>query len=125
MSAASVRLATARGLLLVTGTRAADAQSLDWVRQAGGPDLDQPRGVAVDAAGNSYVTGIFGKPDGCSFCARPAIFGAGSPNETTLTSVDFTQDIFVAKYDNRGVLQWAKAGDASGTDEAERSVVDE
>src|SRR6266850_2616410 len=109
MSSRYVRLAIIVGLLLTCGTTGAVAQSLDWVKQAGGLDLEQSRGVAVDAAGNTYVTGIFSRSLACFVCGRPATFGAGSANETILTSVDGTQDIFVAKFDSHGVFQWAKA----------------
>ncbi len=50
-----------------------------WARSAGGTTLDEGRGIAVDDAGNSYVTGTF---------SPPATFGS-----FTLTS----GSIFVAK----------------------------
>ena len=53
-----------------------------WVKQAGGPWEDYGTGVAMDATGNSYVTGNF---DGS------AGFGM-----TTLNGIGFT-DVFVAK----------------------------
>jgi hypothetical protein len=57
------------------------------------------QGIAVDASGNSYVTGGF---------EGTATFGS-----TTLESSG-SQDIFVAKLDNRGNWLWAKK--AGGTD---------
>jgi integrase len=78
--------------------------ALVWAKRAGGTagttTGDTARSVAVDTSGNSYVTGQF---------LGTAIFGAGEPNQTTLTafsSSDF--DIFVAKYDLNGLLLWAK-----------------
>src|SRR6185295_2498380 len=124
MSSRYVRLAMIVSLLLACGTRSAVAQSLDWVKQAGGLDLEQARGVGVDAAGNVYVTGIFSKSLACFFCGRPATFGAGTANETILTNVDGTQDIFVAKYDSHGVFQWARAAGTGGPDEAYGIAVD-
>jgi Beta-propeller repeat len=115
-AAAGVRLLVVASLLLACGTAGAVAQSLDWVKQGGGLDLEQARGVGVDAAGNTYVTGIFS--------SVPATFGAGSPNETILTSVDGTQDLFVAKYNSSGVLQWAKAAGTGGADDAYGIAVD-
>lgn len=79
-----------------------------WVRQAGGPALDQIYAVATDKEGNAYVTGYFeGK----------ATFGT-----TTLTSRTQPDgyhdpdtrygDFFVAKYDPAGKLAWVRqAGD--------------
>jgi hypothetical protein len=65
------------------------AGTLVWVKQAGGIAQDGGLGIAVDRNGNSYVTGqIF---------QFPATFGAGEPNETTLTGAG-QEDIFVAKY---------------------------
>src|SRR5262245_44835923 len=94
-------------LVSVVGVARADAQSLAWARSAGGLNIDTPYGIAVDSAGNSYVTGIFAKSRACISCGLPATFGAGQPNETVLTSLEGSQDIFVAKYDAAGALVWA------------------
>jgi hypothetical protein len=79
-------------------------QELVWAKSAGGPvsvgqlDLDRGWGIAVDRAGNTYVTGSF---------EGVAKFGSGDSTETTLTS-SANSDVFVAKYDRRGTLVWAK-----------------
>jgi dockerin type I repeat protein len=78
--------------------------SLVWVTQAGGTDFDFGRGIAVDAAGNSVVTGSFGDK---------ATFGEGNPNETVLTSVG-RDDIFIAKYAPDGSLAWATQAGGKG-----------
>ena len=85
-----------------------------WVRQLG-TTAAQPAnstysgGLALDAAGNLYVTGTFS-----------GALGVGS---TTLTSTggasDF--DIFLIKYDAQGTVQWARA--AGGTDYDEATAV--
>src|SRR4051812_28563380 len=124
MSGRYVRLALIVVVVLALAATGAVAQSVDWVKQAGGRDIDQARGVGVDAAGNVYVTGVFGKSLACFFCGLPATFGPGSPNETVLTPVDGTQDLFVAKYDNAGVLQWAKSAGSGGVDDAYGIAVD-
>ena len=74
------------------------AQNEDWIwaNQAGGTNDDTGYSIAVDANGNSYVTGSF--------------FGSATFGTTTLTSSGY-EDIFVAKMDNNGNWLWAnKAG---------------
>jgi Tfp pilus assembly protein PilZ len=67
------------------------AGNLVWVRQMGGASRDHGYGVAVDASGHVYQTGVF---------QATAAFG-----DTTLTSHgDF--DVFVAKCDSEGNLLW-------------------
>src|SRR5438552_16412967 len=63
-----------------------------WAARAGGSGDDFSRGIAVDKAGNSYVTGSF---------HDVATFG-----DYTLTGGS-TYDIFAAKYDSTGNLLWA------------------
>ena len=80
-----------------------------WAKQAGGGWMTRGEGIAVDSAGNIYVTGFF---------IEDATFGAGEANETTLTWTGDWADIFVAKYDGiTGQLLWVKM--AGGIDSAE------
>ncbi len=66
-----------------------------WAKQAGGLYSGYSYGIAVDANGNSYVTGYF---------SGSATFGT-----TTLTSSsEYYSDIFVAKLDSSGNWLWAK-----------------
>ncbi len=69
-----------------------EAYGITWARQAGGIGRDRARGVAVDSAGNSYVTGHF-KDD--------VQFGSVS-----LVHVH-RRDAFLAKYDPNGNVVWA------------------
>ncbi len=72
-----------------------------WVKSAGGTYYDYGQSIAVDANGNSYVTGIFG--------SSTITFGS-----TTLTnSGDY--DVYIVKYDASGNVVWAKS--AGGTNE--------
>lgn len=72
--------------------------TLQWATLAGGAVAnDRPYGLKIDAAGNPVVAGTF---------RRSVTFGAGGPNETTLTSAG-SSDIFVAKYSPEGALHWA------------------
>jgi len=78
-----------------------------WALRAGGTETDNGTRIAVDSAGNSYLTGFFKGNAG---------FGA-----TNLTSSGY-QDIFVAAVDPGGNWLWAKrAGGpdaSSGYDDA-------
>ena len=84
---------------------------LVWAKSAGGLDSDRSFGLAVDGAGNSYLTGDFG---------NSATFGLGEANETTLTSDGLT-DIFIAQYDANGELVWAIR--AGGTDSEQGNAI--
>ena len=76
--------------------------NLVWARQAGGSDFDEGYALAVDAAGNCYVTGYF---------QGTATFG-----NTNLTSDSRSFDSFVAKYDHDGTLLWVRPAGGSGSD---------
>lgn len=67
-------------------------------------------GIAVDGFGNSVVTGNFS--------------GTVSFEGTTLTSVGFSSDIFVAKYDSSGQLVWARSAGGAGRDSGAGIAVD-
>ena len=74
-----------------------------WVRTAGGSSGDYAHALAVDGAGNSYLTGEM------ELTTR---FGA-----VALTSKG-SNDVFVAKYDTNGNLVWAKnLGGGGGSDQ--------
>ena len=86
-----------------------------WARQASGPAIQYSgKGIAVDASGNSYVTGYF---------TGSATFGAGETNATTLHS-DGSGDIFVAKYNSSGELAWAERAGGVADDGSEAIAVD-
>jgi hypothetical protein len=72
--------------------------ALQWARGAGSDDYDFGAAIAVDGAGNSFVTGRF---------KGEAVFGAGQPQETWISSAgEF--DLFVAKWDIAGNLAWVR-----------------
>lgn len=69
-----------------------------WAKTAGGTGADDGYDVATDIFGNAYVAGYFNSPS----------LTLGS---TTLTNIGGA-DVFIVKYDNAGVVSWAKsAGD--------------
>ncbi len=80
-----------------------------WAKNAGGTGTDWGHGIAVDASGNSYVTGYFDSD---------ATFGS-----TTLTN-NGGYDIFVAKLDSSGNWLWAKNAGGTGTDWGNGIAVD-
>lgn len=80
--------------------------TLVWAVKAGGPQIDQVRDMTIDAKGNIYITGLFN---------GQAVFGSGESNETTLVS-NGSNDVFVAKYNNSGLLQWAASGGGNSSD---------
>ncbi len=68
-----------------------------WAKRAGGLEDDRSRAIAVDNAGNVYLTG--------------GIWGTAEFGDTILIGAPFGFDIFVAKLDTEGEWIWAqKAG---------------
>jgi hypothetical protein len=80
-----------------------------WSKQAWGNTHDESFGIAVDDAGNSYVTGIF----------------EGSVNfeGITLTSSGY-RDIFISKLDANGNYLWAKRAGGMLDDDGQAIDVD-
>jgi len=81
-----------------------------WAKQAGGTVSDCGYGIAIDANGNSYVTGYFWSS---------ATFGT-----TTLTSSGYI-DIFVAKIDHNGNWLWAKQAGGTNSEYSKGIAVDD
>ncbi len=81
-----------------------------WARQAGGPDWDQGNAVAMDAAGNVYVTGAF--PPGTARFDTIQLTSTGG------------DDLFLAKYDANGNVLWVAQGKGSGDSIGRRLAVD-
>ncbi|GAB3195427.1 hypothetical protein ABID22_004029 [Pontibacter aydingkolensis] len=75
--------------------------TLQWVRTAGGIGADTGNGIDVDGLGNVYVTGNI-KGGSATFDHIPVTY-SNSSNE-----------IFVAKYDTYGTVQWVRTGSEGG-----------
>lgn len=84
--------------------------TLLWAQQAGGPADDFCSDLAVDAAGNLYLSTLF---------AGTTQFGTG----TTRTSAGST-DGAVTKYASQGAVEWVQTGGGSGTDAFGRLALD-
>jgi len=82
------------------------SQILEWANGIGSTTGDMGQSIAVDAAGNSYTTG--------SFSGLMDFDPSG--NVANQTSSGSNSDVFVVKFDNQGVYQWAIKMGSSGTD---------
>ncbi|MFH1677146.1 MAG: PKD domain-containing protein, partial [bacterium] len=73
--------------------------TLAWAKQAGGVSWDASRGIAALSDDSTIVTGHYW---------QNAIFGAGEPGETALTTAGSFACFFIARYSADGSLAWAK-----------------
>jgi len=71
-----------------------NAGNVLWVRQAGGTGHGGMSRIAIDAAGNAYVSGN--------------MVGSVNFSGTILTNFSAVTDMFVAKYGSDGTLQWVR-----------------
>ncbi|HQH50552.1 MAG TPA: fibronectin type III domain-containing protein [Candidatus Cloacimonadota bacterium] len=74
-----------------------------WAKKAGGTSNDVALAIAVDSAGNAYITG--------RFASSTLTFIAGAINLTRSGG----DDLFVAKISSAGVWQWARKNSGGGT----------
>ena len=83
------------GCLLGIALAAPDASALEisWAERMGGTSIDYGFDIAVDGGGNTYMAGSF---EGTADFGSYSLTSAGS------------YDIFVAKLDSNGTVQWAK-----------------
>jgi hypothetical protein len=88
------------------------AGNVVWAKRAGSTSDDEARSIAVDASGNSYITGFFQ--------STTITFGA---TILTNTNINYT-DIFIAKYDTNGNEIWAKSAGGTSWDMATSISVD-
>jgi hypothetical protein len=95
-----------QGLRDIFLTRLDSEGKFYWAREAGGKLNDEALAIALDPTGSAYVTGFF---------RNTATFG-----RTQLKSLGAPQwiekELFIAKWDDKGVPQWARSGGGRGTD---------
>ena len=96
-----------------------------------GPDQERVLDSITDAAGNFYVVGSFSSAEG-----KVEVFGdnadaptgtvsqRGSSKRLLNNGPEGTEDIMVIKYDDEGVVQWARSFGGSGNDYATGIHVD-
>jgi hypothetical protein len=80
-----------------------------WARSMGGADFDNLTGLAMDVAGNAYVSGSF---------TTSATFG------TIPISGTGTSDMFLAKYDDNGDAVWAQSMEGTGSKTGSALAID-
>src|ERR1041385_6107721 len=86
-----------------------------WAVEMGGIGNDKANSIAVDAAGNVYITGLFtGTVD----------FDPSGAAIFNLTSNSFSNDIFVCKLNSAGNFVWAKDMGGPGNDYASSVTLD-
>ena len=93
------------------------AGSAAWaknVNTVGTTDLVECTAIAADAAGNTYLTGVFDIPT----------LSIGSTTLTNIDPTDGTDDIFIAKYDASGNPLWAKSAGGGDMDEVYSIALD-
>lgn len=83
----------ASGLLDAVIYKVSPSGGIDWVQNGGGTGIDLGQAIAVDEAGDVYVTGSF---------ENSASFG-----NNILTSSG-SSDVFIAKYSTNSTILWAK-----------------
>lgn len=71
--------------------------TLQWVAQIGGTGFDKVQSVAIDAAGQVYITGAF---------ENTATFYHANGNSFTTRTSNGNNDLYVACYNSNGVAQW-------------------
>jgi len=94
--------------LLLTGS-SLSSQDFQWAGAAGGYGSDQAYAMATDASGNFYITGWFS--DTADFSGIELIS-------------DSLKDIYLAKYDSLGSLQWVKQAPGKGNNMAAGMAMD-
>jgi hypothetical protein len=84
-----------------------------WVKQIGGTGGDYASSIALDAAGNVYITGSFSST--CDFDPSASVY--------TVTSQGL-QDLFILKLDPAGNFQWVKTMGTSISENANSIAID-
>lgn len=82
-----------------------------WAKQTVGTANNTGTDITTDALGNIYITGYF---------EGNLVLGT-----TTLTSISGSQDFYIAKFDPRGNVLWAKSAGGTGSDIGSKIATDQ
>lgn len=88
--------------------------SLLWANTTGGSSSDEAKAIAIDAAGNMFITGSF----------RSTVDFDWGVNTYDLSANGTDRDIFLAKYNAAGDLQWAFAVGGTAYDDGTDIALD-
>ncbi|MBD2768725.1 hypothetical protein IC235_12595 [Hymenobacter sp. BT664] len=110
-SEAENQLVASRGTSNVFLYKFSPSGTILWARKAGGTGSASASDVAIDAAGNTYLTGDF---------MGSATFGTITLNAASATD----RDLYVAKFDPRGIVIWAQRVGTTNNDSGNAIAVD-
>ena len=111
----SGQIITGRGLTDIFLAKYDNAGELLWVRYAGGESRDLATAVGVDTEGNVYITG---------YITGEVVFGSSQTNDLNFISSNGLADIFIAKYNPEGILQWVRKEGGRHDDQAFGLAID-
>ena len=86
--------------------------NLIWATYYGGTDLDRIVSCAIDANGNTFVTGITRSSNNIASSGHQNTYGGGS------------EDAFLAKFNSNGIRQWGTYYGGVGSESARACAVD-
>ncbi len=95
-----------RGIYDVFVAKVDVSGNIVWASRAGGTNTEIGTGIAVDSAGNVYVTGVF----------NSSTIYFGNTNNLYLTRTFTSNDVFIAKLNSSGSWQWAKKAGGNFSD---------
>ncbi|MCB0768861.1 MAG: SBBP repeat-containing protein [Flavobacteriales bacterium] len=79
-----------------------------WARRAGSSSSDEARGIAVSPEGDVFITGFVG--------------GSAVRFDPLQITNNNQRQLFVARYDSTGTVQWAKASTGNGQSKSARGI---
>ena len=91
---------------------------VQWVGRVSGTSSEDGRSISVDSSGNVYITGNYESTTLTFYNADGTAFG------TTLPRTSYYMDVFIAKYNTSGVVQWVARVAGSDNDFANDISVD-
>ncbi|MGB3947616.1 MAG: SBBP repeat-containing protein [Bacteroidia bacterium] len=101
-------------VILINSFSSVYSQNWKWSKAAGGDQKIESYAIAIDSAGNSYITGWF--EDSLHFGTTTLV--------TSIAGNSFASDIFIAKYDKNGNFIWAKKAGGTNYDYANGIATD-